>query len=330
LTEDTQKIQLYREHTKYHVLDAKTVEITRHFYMFVSPETPVWVYPMDGYVANLTITNGDKNSLPVLSPKELSYALRNETKKELNTVDENTLTQEKLKNIWIKQNMAEAKQLGISNKLKNKYFVGIMLPQRPVESLQEVIVKWITPVEKLKEKSKYILDLEVGMEHEIPPTDTASMYFSITTDDDKKYEIVGNATILADDENCNKKDPKKGDDYRELLKTKIHHAYRVKRDSKTTFTIQWQIGIPKLVRNWAWCGFLLGISVLSYSGYTFFQDQSLFVLNSTLVSGFVALIIGFRVMLFHDTELMRRWNRLYLALLVISIGAIIAMAYLRK
>ena len=45
--------------------------------------------------------------------------------------------------------------------------------------------------------------------------------------------------------------------------------------------------------------------------------------NSKLLAGLIALLVGFRVLVFHDTELLVRWNSVYLTLLGISVSTII-------
>jgi len=329
-TQDKPKIRVYRQYMTFQMINAKTVEITKHFYLFVSSKTALWVYPMDEYVANLRITNSDGNSLPILSEKELSYMLRSQAKKDLD-ITETTITQERLKEIFNKQNVISSKQPTQSSIKEAKHYVGIILPQYEDDHFDEVIIKWVAPVDKLKieEKVNRGLNLDVGIQHIIPPTSAASTYLDIQTDDDQKYEIIGDTTILADDINCVKKESKEGDEYRELLKTKAHRVYRIKRDAPTTFTIQWKVGIPNVIRRWAWLGFFLSIAVMVYSVITFWQDHETFVRNSALLSGIISLVVGFRVLLFHDTELMSRWNSLYILLLVVAVALILIMGYIK-
>jgi len=280
---------------------------------------------MDDYLPSMRAKNSDGVSLPILSPDELSYALRTQTRKDLD-ITEKIVTTDDLQRIMTNQNESSAKQPTKGDKIKAQHYVGILLPQIKAEHFDEVIIRWIEPV-RIAEKAKHLLSLRVGGQHIIPPTTTSSIYIDVSMDH-KKYEILEDPTVWADDPDGNKKDPVDGDEYRKILQTNTQFVYRIKRNCTSTFTIKWFIGIPSFVRKWAWAGLLVSLGILALSILTFIQDPSTYVRNSTLLAGLVGLIIGFRVLLFHDTELMRRWNYLYMILLAISVGTILGITFI--
>ncbi|MDE2590432.1 MAG: hypothetical protein KGL95_12305 [Patescibacteria group bacterium] len=306
------------------MINARVMEVTSRYYMWIKANTELWVYGLPGYLPSLDVKNSDGVNLPVLSPDELNFLLKDESDKELDIMTKERVTQESLHKLMAQTEAGKKSKAPVdaSNK-KAVHYVGIILPPVGFDHFEEITLKWIEQIETDK-KANRCISQHVSRQHTIEPTTTDSAYVDITMDS-KKYELRATpeiTTVNGDNKPVGITD---GNEYKKVLTDKTRCVYRIKRHCPYAFTIKWSIGIPTLVRRWAWAGFLIALAVISFSIAGFVHDQKTFEFNVRLLAGLIAMIVAFRVLLFHDTDLMSRWNRLYLILLGITIGLILIM-----
>lgn len=321
------KIRVYRQYITEKMLNAKTMEVTSHYYLWVPKNKQLWVYPMDGYLSSLEVKNSDDESLPVLSDHELNMLIQNPIQRDVGIFADEIITQNTMHEEMLKQDGNNNNQPIKDKTKKAKHYVGIILPKVGSDHFDEIIIKWVKfiPIEK---KASDLISLQISGEHEISKTTTASTYLDLQLDD-KKYEFVGDPSIIVTKKD-GKEDLANCDDIKEIFHTKKRIVFRIKRDNDLQFLIKWSIGIPRLIQRWAWGGFIASIAIMLLSLLTFFfGDEKLtdvaFQFNVRLLAGAVGLIVSFRVLLFHDTDLMARWNHLYLLLLASTLAIILGM-----
>ncbi len=295
--------------------------------MWIPKGISLWVYSLPGYLPQLEVKNSDGDVLPVLSHDELNFLIQNQSMQAVG-IEQEVVTQDVLHELTSAQSSVNRSPV---NTLLDKsvHYVGILLPEKlRYDYFEEITIKWISPI-KIQQKTNDGFSLHIAGEHTIGPSTTASTYFDLQMDGEK-YQFIGYPTISATEQGKEKKITD-GEEYKEIFKDKEHYVYRTRRNSPLLFKTKWSVGIPKLVRGWAWGGFVAALAIMSFSVIAFIIDQSYttFYLNARLLAGLAALIVGFRVLLFHDIDLMIRWNYLYLLLLVVSIGMILIMGGLQ-
>lgn len=316
--EDVEKdkgIVIYRQYFTYSLINSRVMEVKAFFHLFVPGGSDVWVYKLPGYLASLDVTTGDNKSLPILSDHELNLLFTNEKAK--------FVTQDSLKKIFEEQMTVNEPIRLSSDENQKSHFVGFIIPQYDEDHFQKIIIKWTEQIRK-EDTSKDTISQYVNRLHTVESTTSASVYLNITMDR-KKYEIQGKPQITAIDKEGKNAEIKDGDQYKKILQDKTNYVYRIKRNCPLKFTLKWSIGIPAMIRRWAWAGFLIAILVLSFSVITFIIDPSASYENSKLLAGLIAMLVGFRVLLFHDIELMYRWNVIYLGFLGSSVILILIM-----
>jgi len=206
------------------------------------------------------------------------------------------------------------------------HYVGIILPQKmDFDHFEEIAISWERPL-KIQQKTKDGLSLRIALENEITSITSASTYIDLQMDG-KKYEFDEYPTITATDKQNKSQKITSGKEYQEIFRDRERYVYRTPRHSLLKFKTQWIIGIPKLVKAWLWGGLISAGVIILFSIIAFISDNSYatFYLNARLLAGLAALIIGFRILLFHDVDLMIRWNYFYLILLGTVIGLILVM-----
>jgi hypothetical protein len=68
-----------------------------------------------------------------------------------------------------------------------------------------------------------------------------------------------------------------------------------------------------MVRVWSWFGLALGGGVIPALKWLF-QAKQIFPITFPLVAAAIAVLIGFRIILLGDIELLARWNWIYIIL----------------
>lgn len=312
-------ITVYRQYFTYRLKNARVMEVTAKFYMWVPANSDVWVYGLPGYLPSLSAKTGDGTELPTLGDHELNLLFTNE--------EANFVSQQSLRELYYEQiGIIEPER---RNEHENDlHFVGLIIPQFEFDHFQEIVLRWTEQIktEHLEEEG---FSYFVKRRHVVEPTTEASTYVNITMDA-KKYQIIGEPKISAYDAENKPVEIIDGEQYRKILSDKTQYVYRIRRHSPLTFSIEWMIGIPVFVKRWAVAGFAISVPVIFYSIISFCLNPKLVDENSRLLAGIIAMLVGFRVLLFHDTELMSKWNSLYLILLGISAFVIILTQWIAK
>ena len=325
---DTQ-IRIYRQYRTYRLVNARVMEITARYYMWIKAKTELWVYGLPGYLPSLDVKNSDGVSLPVLSPDELNHLLKGETEQEMGIIAKERVTQESLRKLMSQTEAGKKSKAPVDNSSgKAVHYVGVILPPVDFDHFEEITLQWIEQIE-IEKKSNHGISQHVNRQHIIESTTTDSEYIDITMDN-KKYELRKTPEITAVDVDKKPVTITDGKEYVKVLSDKTRSVYRIKRNCPHTFTIKWSIGIPDLVRRWAWAGFAIALAVIAFAIAGFVHDKSTFDFNARLLAGLIAMIVAFRALLFHDTDLMSRWNKVYLMLLGIIVGIVLIMYLISK
>jgi hypothetical protein len=92
--------------------------------------------------------------------------------------------------------------------------------------------------------------------------------------------------------------------------------------------VEWQIGAPSIIKWWAMLGGMLGLGSLIIAPIILINSQfCAFSFVSTFLGGIVALMTGLNVFLFHDIELMQRWNKFYIVVIFMIIATLAIFGY---
>jgi hypothetical protein len=302
--------------------------------MFIPQSIRLWVYPLDKYLASLEVKNSDNEKLPILSYDELDELIMiQRLPKSEKTLPKMEIDSEKtLHHIMVQQidsgvsEDSEPLKLDKTSK-KSAHHVGILLPERSGDYFEEITINWTEQISKI-ESQVFNPSLFVEREEIILPTTTNSTYVSLIVDK-KKYEFVKSPTVKAIDEK-EKECPnvKEEVEYRKLLESKHQYVYRIKRDCPYTFKFSFKIGIPKTIKAWAWLAFSAAITAILFSWVNFITSYSSYQDDLKLLAGIVSFIVALRVLVFHDYELMSVWNQVFLILITVAIGTVVAIMFI--
>lgn len=267
---------------------------------------PYFLLPVKGYRADLKITDSEGNDLIVLSDKEFEKL----TNTSMKVIIE--LYLEKLK-----------KDLDVKYlKLIEDYrVVAVLFSREDGDYFEKVNVSWIERFENRKNDAAISECVEVpiylpryGFEHGA----TSAIYLSIKTNE--KYEIRDKIEL-------NDLRLRKAPFHEIVLHDNRHWIYRFSdTPDPQLIEIKTIIGLPPTVKNWAHLGLAAGILVpLAVSLMTIvFMKVPEFGFGAKI--GVIGFITGLRVLIFHDVDLMRRWNRvLYCSLIWCGILLLILM-----
>jgi hypothetical protein len=189
-------------------------------------------------------------------------------------------------------------------------------------TLREFEIKWN---EELKDNGRKFgfLKSSVTIMKEFDYTDEmeeANHYIELKTNEKyeiRKVEILDKEEFTLS-ESC----------YEHMIHDKRHMVFRFPYDKRPPFVkITWEIGIPKMVFDWTLLGIAIGIlipSVLLALSQTFVPNIPNIL---PILGAVIAILIGFRLLLFHDTDLMINWSRIYLGLISYSLLTSLLLIY---
>jgi len=110
------------------------------------------------------------------------------------------------------------------------------------------------------------------------------------------------------------------DDFETILDDKRHFVFRFDRSFNAMLRLMLKIGVSKMVRVWSWLGLSLGIVLIPYLLYSI-NNNYLTIFPIGL--GIIGILIGFRILLLHDIELLSRWNIVYIIIVIFDISILI-------
>jgi len=300
-------------------MDSCVMKVQVKLTMLIPAKTQFYIYPFRKYLPHLNARLQDGTELPILPYTELSRLLgRNITLDEIKKIATD-----------LTKGVIEEEVLASEN------FALIILPYRESDYYEELELNWKEPIGH--KQSNDILTLDVPLNRQFSPTEESSLYVEIKVSE--KYELTELPTTFSlDDEHPETigidnprfiyplrrlEDTK---DYEVILKDKRNYVLRFGRKFPQTIQIQYKVGVPLMVRNWAWFGILAGGLLIPFNLYIFVAVIESFKFSAALTAGIVAAMIGLRIILFHDVELMARWNWVYIALISANLLILVGLA----
>lgn len=250
------------------------------------------------YLPRLEAKSSEGDNLKILPLSELAVKLK---------TDEETLLNEIKKSI---RNDVPIKNIGF-----------LLLPKHDEENegyYEEIVITWSEGVKKTSSSDFFTMTLD--MNPIFIQVGDSSFYVDIQVND--KYRFEGVPTVKKEYEeklyhttfNSYMKMPE--NEYRIVLLDKRHYVYRFERGLSAKIQINFRIGVTEIVKQWSWVGFLLGIGVMPFLVWLFLRGD---IVNAfPLGLAIIGLLVGFRILLLHDSELLKRWNWIYIGLVVLD------------
>jgi hypothetical protein len=300
-------ITVLRQYFTYDITNSCTFKVNLEITMRVEKQ-PFFLLPVKGYRADLKINDSEGNDLIVLSDKEF----------------------EKLTAIPMR-GIIELYLAKLKNDLDEKYYhliedyrvVAVLFGRAEDDYFEKVTVSWIERFENRKRDGRVSECVEIpiylpryGFQHGA----TSAIYLSIKTN--SKYEIHPQVEL-------NDLRLRKTPVHKIILHDNRHWIYRFSETPDPQFIeIKIRIGLPDAVKKWAHLGlasgtFMPSIILLLTIGFGKVPEFGF----ATIV-GVIGFITGLRVLIFHDVDLMRRWNKILFSLIVFCAFLLLVLMFL--
>jgi hypothetical protein len=299
-------IEIIRIHHTFNFLNTCVMKRELKLTMFIPKDVSFYVYPLEGYLPDLRITNKNGDILTPLPYQSLSRILGQ-------SIDITTIRQFVARTY----NIAEEKLQDYEN------FTVIEFPQHG-DCYEELTFTWLERIES-RRKHIQILNLFVPLTLRFPATES-STYVDLRIDE--KYELIEKPNVsMIEEERFNfeqplivesKKNLAEDIDYSILLGDKRHYVFRFPRNLFQIIYIDFRIAIPLIVRVWSGLGMAIGVGVIIAS--ILFTNKTNLPIFSTLSGGTIAGLIALRILLFHDVELLKWWHIIYIILILLILA----------
>lgn len=328
----------------------KTMRMT----LFIPKSLNFFVYPLNGYRAGLEVRNKKKDRLPVLPYGQLLNIINEKSEQSPSLPFEISNNTNTLNDILNSLRELMTSIYGIPEESLENFsnFVVLRLGDDHDEH-EELEFSWLESLEELRKLSKNRINYEIPLELTFS-INRVTTYISI--DVAEKFEIVGDLKLFALEKEVNifetdfnainlddqgkikpfklvkhhdkiikftlesNNEEVKEYDYL-LLQGKRNLAFRFGHDLDYNILLTVRIGVPSTVKHWSYVGAIISILVIIYlivSGYKLHFNNEI-----TLGAGAIGGMIAMRILLFHDLELLKRWNYVYILLIICVIGAIL-------
>ncbi len=259
----------------------------------------MYIMPFKNYSPNLKIELQDGKPSPIFSYKELHRILGREF-----TLDE-------IRGLCAESYGLDKKEFEIYTNF------GIILFPDHEDHINEIKITYLEPGE-LEKDTSFFLTKNVKFSHRFLPADKSSLYVSVNVND--KYEIEKEPTISKiKEEHYGFDNTSVAENYEPIdskphviLDDKKHNVLNFPRKFSDEIKIDYRIKIPQMVIVWLWFGFFIGVGTIFFTIFASIQ-------NYPVALGGIGVLIGLRIMLFHDVELLDRWNWAYLILIALNI-----------
>ena len=292
-----QDIKFLREEYLFSYKNIRIAEARHRIVLYRTKETEYLVYITEEYRPGLKAESSDGKNLQILPvwelPKFLNKGVERENQK-VNTAD--VITQ-------------FSSLLNIAREEVYKAIAIILFPERTKSNdvdgyYEEILVSWLDkrslPIKGVN--SERVTFVARGR---------ASSYVDIQLAEKYEFhsnpnpEIVGNNKI------------EKDKDYELILDDSRHYIFRFRRGLEGKGVINFRIGVITMLKSWIWLGLLMGIGTMPFSLFIILTGRP-FSQVSPILLGTLATLVGFRVLLFEDIDLLKRWSWYYLILIIIN------------
>ena len=309
---DPRPIEILREYHTYNFENSCVRNIEVKLTAFIPKEVRLFFMPFRSYLPDLKVKLHDGKSSPIFSYLELHRIIKRPSGRPF-TLDE------------IRILASEA--LGVSEKEMQQFhsFAIILFPVHE-DHINDIIIEYTEPRE-VEKKSYDWLTKTAFFTVNFPPTRSTSMYVALKVND--KYEIQKDPSIFKVEKikttfagltSEHTADTLLDITKHSILNDKKHNVVHVDRDFPSDIKIQFKVNVPQMLRIWLWFGLVLGIAVIPYS---FLENNFQYIYP--VILGIVALLLGLRILIFHDSELLTRWNILYLIIISLDIAVLVYM-----
>ncbi|MFZ0511539.1 MAG: hypothetical protein WAM14_08030, partial [Candidatus Nitrosopolaris sp.] len=274
----------------YYVTNSRTFKQSLEITMKIEDQ-PFFLLPVDNYRADLNIVDSEGKELIILSDREFEKYTG--------------ISMKDIINMYLGKLRIELPEEHF--RLIKDYRVIAVLFNRDDKSYYEKIkVTWVQRfVNRKRSKISISEYVEIpiylpryGFEHGA----TSAIYLSVKTS--SKYRITETPTIR--DLRLRRRPT-----YRTIIEDDRHRIYRFAETENPQFLeVIIKIGLPQTIQKWAQLG-LIAILIIPTTVFTltiYFQSIPRFGFE-TLV-GVIGFVIGLRVLIFHDLDLMVSWNRI--------------------
>jgi hypothetical protein len=310
MSEQQDSIRILRETSTFSHISSTKLEVSLKLLLLVPPKQKVYTHFTDGYLTEVKVTDQQGRRLVMIPRKEFGQDftenIRTELRRRLNIADNNRVQSDALEKM-----------------LPLPILLADLVGEEIVTYVEIDICYSITHIDKRGYFSQYI----VFRHHYFGKDPT--IYLTISVPD--KYEFqsekfsiqnmpIEELSTRSDHSTKTKVFHRKISEGKQGIHTRIEE--RDRPSPPNAAVVRWEIGAPSIIRWWARLGGSLGILSLIFAPYLFFYvSECAFSFIATFLGGIIALMIGLNVFLFHDIELMERWNKLYILVII----AIIAM-----
>lgn len=265
--------------------------------VFIRKEAKYFLYPLSRYLPKLHARLQSGQQLPVLPYQELSRG----KKKQISLDEINKIAGDLARGVT-------------GTKLQQwDNFVLLELPPSESDYHDELVLEWIEPIpENLSKKRARVINLN----RQFPATGNASLYVEIIIDDRFELQKIQVFKIEFVDKQAAHRLIELDKTKFSILQDKRNYVLRFPRELPYDISIQYRVGIPEMVSNWLGLGVVLGIAIIPITVFLYIVDMDSFRFTAAWAGGTIALLVGFRVLLFHDVELLKQWNKFYIALVI--------------
>jgi len=265
--------------------------------MWVPKEVNFYTHFFDRYLPRLEVKSSEGNNLQILPLSELALSLE---------IDEETL----LKRI--------KKSIGSDVSVKNIAFV--LLPKHSDDDghYEEIILTWSEEAENIHSSDFITKRLELNTT--FLKVGGSSFYVDVELNDKYRFESTPDVNKEYEEQlfdrtlKSYRKMPE--NEYHIVLFDKRHYVYRFERGLSTKIQIKFRIGVTELVKQWSWVGLFFGIGVLPFLALSYIRGDIVNAAPLGIVT--IGLLVGFRILLLHDSELLKRWNWIYIGLVILD------------
>lgn len=307
-------ITLQRQTFKYTFRNSCVYTVSHTLILKIEGEkSPILLLPVEKYRADLEVLDSEGNHLVVVPDKEF----------------EKQFTTDKLADFSdiflsdISHDGTGAEKPEIRNMLTGIRVIAVILPRANDDIYYDKItLKWTEQIENRKMIGSYTQYVEIPIK--IPRYSqmgsTSALYVSIKTN--QKYLFQKNPVIvdLVNDERP---------DFEELIDDVRHHVYRFSPSNHPQMIgIFAELALPPLINAWASYGTIAASVVppiIFIASFVFGQVPRF---GFEVIGGIIAFVIGLRVVISQDINLMEKWNEVHFKVLKFAAGILLVLVVL--
>jgi len=277
--------------------------------MFIPREVYYYIHLFEKYMPGLEARSQDGDILPVIPDTEFAKRLG--------------LDIQSLRGLLVDY-------LGVEeNQLTNVTI--IVLPKHEDAYYEELTLSWSLPIEF--DETLDGISKGVVLNPTFSPILGSSLYVDIRVHQKYEFQRLPKVFRLAEErlgfeqtEIAYSYIPME-DAHNTILQDRRRYVFRFDRNYPNLIQITCVVSIPTMVRIWSWFGLGLGAGVIALIWLS--QAKQIFPITFPLVAATIAILIGFRIILLGNIELLTRWNWIYIILVTINVLLVIFFGFIK-